>query len=67
MTKPFFSADWVSIIAPARIVDHLVVNELCHLHHHNHSPAYWKCVERVFPDYTEAKMWLKVNGRGLDV
>lgn len=49
------------IIAPNRIVDYVVVHELCHLHHHNHSPKFWKCVERVFPDYAESKEWLKTN------
>jgi len=58
--------NWKIIIAPNRIVDYLVVHELCHLKQHNHSPKFWKCVESVFPDYRECKEWLKKNGRILD-
>ena len=55
------------IIAPNRIVDYVVVHELCHLHEHNHSPEYWRCVERVLPDYRECREWLKENGDTLEV
>ena len=59
--------NWKIIIAPNRIVDYLVVHELCHLKQHNHSPRFWKCVESVFPDYQECKEWLKENGRVLQI
>jgi len=59
--------NWTIIMAPNRIVDYVVVHELCHLKHHDHSSRFWKCVERVIPDYMECKEWLKVNGRGLVV
>jgi predicted metal-dependent hydrolase len=57
--------NWKIIIAPNRIVDYVVVHELCHLIEHNHSPQFWKCVERVFPDYRKCKGCLKDNGRTL--
>lgn len=59
--------NWVIVMAPNRIVDYVVVHELCHLLHHDHSPQFWKEVERVIPDYLECKEWLKVNGHGLVV
>ena len=59
--------NWKIIIAPNRIVDYLVVHELCHLKEHNHSPLFWKCVESVFPDYQECREWLKLNGRILQI
>ena len=59
--------NWKVIIAPSRVVDYLVVHELCHLKQHNHSPKFWKCVESVFPDYQECKEWLKMNGRTLEI
>jgi len=59
--------NWRIIIAPNRIVDYVVVHELCHLKQHDHSPAFWRCVERVIPDYQECREWLKVNGRWLEV
>lgn len=58
---------WKVIMAPNRIVDYVVVHELCHLKHHDHSPAFWKSVERIVPDYLECKAWLKEFGVGFEV
>ena len=59
--------NWNIIIAPQRIVDYVVVHELCHLLEHNHSTRYWKHVTRVLPDHRECKAWLKENGRSLTI
>ena len=59
--------NWNIIIAPNRIVDYVVVHELVHLIHHDHSKAYWKRLKSVYPDYEECKDWLKVHGRNLKV
>ncbi len=59
--------NWKIVMAPNRIVDYVVVHELCHILHHDHSPQFWKSVERYFPDYLECKEWLKLNGKGLDI
>lgn len=58
---------WKVILAPHRIVDYVVIHELCHLKHHDHSPAFWKSVERHVPDYLECKEWLKMVGSRFDV
>ncbi|WP_415226206.1 M48 family metallopeptidase [Psychromonas sp.] len=55
------------LIATNRIVDYILVRELCHLRHHDHSPKFWTEVERVMPDYKECREWLKVNGHTLVV
>ena len=52
---------WKIMMAPNRVVDYVVVHELCHLLEHNHSPKFWKHVERILPDYIDQKEWLKVN------
>lgn len=66
-TKGDVGYNWKIIIAPHNIIDYVVVHELCHLIEHNHSPAYWKCVERIMPNYRESKKWLKANGTKLSV
>ena len=59
--------NWRIIIAPHQIVDYMVVHELCHMQHPNHSPAYWDSVKRVIPDYKESRQWLKDHGASLIV
>lgn len=58
--------NWKIILAPNRMVDYVVVHELCHLVHHDHSPKFWREVERILPDYQECKAWLKTHSTSLD-
>ncbi|MDH5917760.1 M48 family metallopeptidase [Vibrio splendidus] len=57
--------NWVIVMAPNRVVDYVVVHELCHLIHHDHSPQFWKEVERVMHDYKKHKEWLRGNAQNL--
>jgi predicted metal-dependent hydrolase len=47
------------MFAPARVIDYVLVHELAHLVHHDHSQRFWKVVERVMPDYEAAERHLK--------
>lgn len=55
------------MLAPPRVLDYVVVHELCHLTHMNHSRDFWNMVERILPDYKEQRKWLKENGHTLQV
>ena len=55
--------DWRVIQAPDRVIDYLVVHELAHLHHFNHSPAFWQCVESQIPCFRDSKQWLREHAR----
>jgi len=59
--------NWKIIIAPDWIVNYVVIHELCHILHHNHSPAFWKAVERHCHDYRDCNAWLKNNGDRLEI
>ena len=50
------------VLFPPEVIDSVVVHELCHRKHMNHSPAFYAEVERVFPEYKRCSKWLKVNG-----
>ena len=63
--KGVVSYNWRIILAPHKIVDYIVVHELCHLIEPNHSSKYWKQVRSVIPDYENSKEWLKINGSSL--
>lgn len=49
------------LFAPPRMVDYVLIHELAHLVHHDHSSRFWKVVEQVMPDYRDAEKHLKEN------
>jgi hypothetical protein len=53
---------WKTIMLPPPILEYVVVHELAHTHEANHSPAFWKRVERVLPDFAARKAWLAEQG-----
>jgi predicted metal-dependent hydrolase len=53
------SLNWRLIQTPAFVSDYICLHELVHLKQMNHSPKFWREMERVFPDYQTAKHWLK--------
>ena len=55
------------IFAPPGILDYVVVHELCHLTHMNHSKDFWNMVASVMPDYKVCKNWLKEHGHELAI
>lgn len=50
------------MLFPDEVIDYVVVHELCHRKHMNHSAAFYAEVERVFPEYHRCQKWLKENG-----
>ena len=64
-SKGEVSYNWRIIISPNHIVDYVVVHELCHFKHPNHSPAYWKSVKHEISDYEVCRQWLKEHGSSL--
>ena len=56
---------WKCLMAPLTVIDYLVVHELCHLHHRDHSDAFWNEVDKVLPNYRERKEWLRQRGASL--
>jgi len=59
--------NWRLIMAPEWVVDYVVVHELCHLQHANHSREFRNLVQSVFPACREATTWLKINGMALSL
>ncbi|MGB9986564.1 M48 family metallopeptidase [Salarchaeum japonicum] len=58
---------WRLILAPVRIQDYVVVHELAHEKHDEHSPGFWNTVGSVVPDYEDRRRWLRLNGNTLTV
>ena len=52
---------WRSILIPHEVISYLVVHELAHIVHHNHSDDFWTQVEIMMPEYIKYENWLKKN------
>ena len=50
------------MLAPVEVREYVAVHELCHRKEMNHSPKFWREVEKILPDYRERKAWLDKNG-----
>lgn len=47
---------------PLEVIDSVVVHELCHRKHMNHSPQFYAEIDKVFPEYKKWHKWLSDNG-----
>jgi len=54
--------NFLLIMAPLKVIDYVIIHELAHTIHKNHSVNFWNAVEEIMPNYKEAKRWLKENG-----
>ncbi len=50
------------VLFPDRVIDSIIVHELCHRKEMNHSNRFYNEILSVFPDYFECDKWLKENG-----
>ena len=55
------------LYAPKEVIDYVIVHELCHTLHHDHSSAFWAAVASVLPDYQRKRKWLKDRGALLKI
>lgn len=62
--KGNISLNWHLIQTPDFVRDYIILHELAHLRHMNHSKLYWEEVDGLCPGYMEAERWLKER-RGL--
>lgn len=46
------------IRVPKPVLEYVVVHEICHLRHRDHSDEFWRLVKKILPDYVERKEWL---------
>lgn len=51
--------NWRLVMADVSLIDYIVVHELCHLEHMNHSRSFWRLVGKVMPDYEKRQYTLQ--------
>jgi len=57
------SLNWRLIQTTPEVRDYIIIHELMHRRHMNHSPKFWACVAQACPGYTRWERWLKEHGR----
>ena len=57
------SLNWRLVQVPEWVRDYVILHELAHRRHLNHSARFWQQVERLCPDYEAAETWLRETGR----
>lgn len=58
--------NWRCAMAKPEVIDYIVVHEMCHMVHKNHSKDFWNLVQQIMPDYKIKTLWLKNNGMSMD-
>lgn len=56
---------WRLIMAPPPVLDYVAAHEVAHLVELNHSPAYWRVVTGICPDWKDHRAWLRTHGNTL--
>jgi len=51
--------NWLLVLAPVDVIDYVIVHELVHLTHPDHSQRFWAMVASYLPDYQQRQDWLK--------
>jgi predicted metal-dependent hydrolase len=59
------SFNWRLLLAPERVLEYVVWHEVCHLEILDHSPRFWKLLERRWPGYRDDRDWLSRHGATL--
>ena len=57
--KQLIHLNWQVIFLPLRVIDYVIIHELCHLNVPNHSKRFWKQVEKFWPHFREDRKWLR--------
>lgn len=57
--KNTLNFSWYGIMAEKEALDYIIIHELCHVRHFNHSPEFWNEVQKFCPDYRSRKAYLK--------
>lgn len=57
--------NWRLVHAGVAQIDYVIIHELAHRVHMNHSARFWQLVERYDPDYRMHKLWFKQHGGAL--
>ena len=55
------------LYAPKDVIEYVIVHELAHTKHHNHSKTFWEEVAKFVPDWKVKRAWLKQHGGLMEI
>jgi antitoxin (DNA-binding transcriptional repressor) of toxin-antitoxin stability system len=64
-TSGTLSFNWRLVIGPGHALRYVVIHELIHIRHHNHSKAFWSALTEALPDWKRSASWLRANEKKL--
>ena len=64
-SKRAITLNWRLVQMPPAVADYVMLHELAHLPHPNHSHRFWRAVASVCPDWRASERWLRRHGREL--
>ncbi|MEH7009267.1 SprT family zinc-dependent metalloprotease [Neobacillus niacini] len=53
--------NWKLAMAPQKVIDYVVVHEMCHMVHLNHDRSFWRLVGKIIPEYEQQENWLALS------
>ena len=59
--------NWKIVMAPSAVLDYVVIHELAHMIHLNHSQKFWKKVSEFDSRYDEHRKWLHRHAPFLEI
>jgi hypothetical protein len=62
-TSGTLSFNWRLVIGPGHALRYVVIHELVHIRHHNHSRAFWHALSEAMPEWKRSATWLRTNER----
>jgi predicted metal-dependent hydrolase len=60
-SKQQLTFNWRLAMAPLKVIDYVVVHEMCHMVHLNHDRSFWRLVGKILPDYEQRENWLALS------
>jgi predicted metal-dependent hydrolase len=58
--------NWHLIVAPADVIDYVIVHEMSHMFYMNHSADFWRVVHEYYPNTREPRQWLGQQGHRVE-
>jgi hypothetical protein len=61
-TRGNLNFNWQIIFFPHALFRHVILHEVTHLTHHNHSQSFWSALSAADPNWKANNIWLKKEG-----